>query len=290
MVHSLDACRGRPRGREHAERRRGLVAGHSRRRHRRQSGRQGGGLGAGDGQRPQSSCLGVRRDRSCVGEHQLKLAGEQRIQRESAALVWNADDADSRHGLEQLGGKVRRRSGRGRPVIEFPRPRSGHGDEFLHGLRRHRGMYDENVGRVDRKRDRREVPDGIVGRMGAQQWRDPERAAVGEQRIGIRGRTGHDLAREDAAVVDDDRLAPACGEVRPDEPRDEIVAAAGRGGDDADRLGRIVLCRCRACDAGEHGRNAQAACKSTVGHHLFLNDACGRVPLWVGTLHFLSTL
>lgn len=95
-------------------------------------------------------------------------------------------------------------------------------------------------------RDRGEVGDRVIGRVGIQELGHGVSAEGRQQRVAIGGRAG-DLRRPDTgartgAVVDDHRLAPLLAEPLGDQAREPIRAAGGRAGqNDPDRLGRPLL-------------------------------------------------
>jgi hypothetical protein len=68
----------------------------------------------------------------------------------------------------------------------------------------------------------------------------------------MRRHFGADIVAATRTILDEERLSEALAQLLGDEPRDQISAAAGRGGDqDADRSRRICLgerdTRCQSC-------------------------------------------
>ena len=62
--------------------------------------------GGGHGERLQLARLDLRRGVGEIVEHELDVAGEQRLRRRRAALVGNVDDVGAGVDLEQLAGEV----------------------------------------------------------------------------------------------------------------------------------------------------------------------------------------
>ena len=104
-----------------------------------------------------------------------------------------------------------------------------------HQHRRHRSQ----------QRNGREIVDRVVGRFGIRELVGHEGQGVDEQRVAIGRRVfrhlGADHASGAAAIVDDDLLAKHLAQVRAQNARDEIDAAARRKRrDDTNRLDRII--------------------------------------------------
>ena len=110
---------------------------------------------------------------------------------------------------------------------------------MLHGtgngqpVRAKQGEWHERLGRVerqigiDRRRDRE-----LSNRT------DDQRIAVGGLALGVDNR---ELPGRAGPVLDDDRLAQGFRELRADDPRHQVIAAAGgKSDDDPDGLARIA--------------------------------------------------
>ncbi|MCY1228792.1 hypothetical protein D9M72_411260 [compost metagenome] len=120
------------------------------------------------------------------------------------------------------------------------------GQQFLQVAHRHAGADGEQVaaGRAG-ARDRREIPDRVIGqrRRGPRVHR--QRGGIGEQqRVAVRRGAGHGLAGDDAVgagtVVDDDRLLQRRGQALGDQPCGLVGHGAGaRGQHHADGSVRV---------------------------------------------------
>jgi hypothetical protein len=102
--------------------------------------------------------------------------------------------------------------------------------------RRHRGYSDEVFGQAVRE-------------AGVQADIDRLRARHIQQRVAVRGSLGHDLRADvgpgAAAIVDEELLPEFFGELRGEQARDHVRAAARRKADNQPhRFDRIALGRC----------------------------------------------
>ena len=103
------------------------------------------------------------------------------------------------------------------PNVSLPGLRARIGDQLRHGLDRHVVGHDENIGRVDGERDRRQVFGRVVGHFLVEAWIDGE-LGVGrhQQRVAVGRGLGDAIAADVAAgagdVFDHRRLAPDCGQ------------------------------------------------------------------------------
>jgi hypothetical protein len=71
----------------------------------------------------------------------------------------------ARHGGEQPAHEVLRAAVAGRGVVDLLGLRLGQRDELLHVLRRHLGMHQQHVGRVDQLADGGEALDRVVAEV-----------------------------------------------------------------------------------------------------------------------------
>ena len=66
------------------------------------------------------------------GEHHMRLITQETDHRRSAALEGDGDDFQTRHHIEQLGGKMRRAGWCGARVVVFTRTRFDQRNQLLH--------------------------------------------------------------------------------------------------------------------------------------------------------------
>ncbi|MNC84847.1 hypothetical protein D3C83_04150 [compost metagenome] len=162
-------------------------------------------------------------------------------------------------------------------VIQPARLRSCQRDQRLHGIHRQRRVHQQDMGRHDGRRDRREIAQRVVRDPGKQRRIDGEGGVgAGEQRVAVGRRFRHDLrgdhAGTAAAVVDHHGLAELLGELRAEHARLRVVGAArGRRDQETDRPDRIVLRRlCEGSAQNDSRRKSgdRGACfNSTTTHH-----------------------
>ena len=126
----------------------------------------------------------MRRRRSGRWKHQLQFAGDQCGERGTRALVVDAHDIDLRHRPEHFRGKMVRRAGARRTVVQSARLRFGEGDKFGDGLRRQRGIDNQHIHCARDRADRREIAQHIVGRC-LNQRRRPQRVVVEQQCVAV---------------------------------------------------------------------------------------------------------
>jgi hypothetical protein len=141
-----------------------------------------------------------------------------------------------------------------RGVVQVRPLRLGVGEKFLEGVDRQHRRVDEHKQRIHRQhRHRCEIFHRVVAERHQVRIGGDVGVAAHHQRIavgrGARHRFGADAAVRADAVLDHHRLADAFGELRADDARREIGAAAGgKGDDDADGAHGIVLRRCARCE------------------------------------------
>ena len=121
----------------------------------------------------------------------------------------------------------------GRRECQRAGPRPGERDHVRNRPRRHCRIDRHDQRQLGQKDDRREILHRVVaevrikvradavGRDGVEQQRVAVRVGLGDAR-------GRDGAAGAGAIVDDDRLAERVGELRADDPRDEVGRPAGR--------------------------------------------------------------
>ncbi len=208
-------------------------------------------------QRAQAPGLDVVDDRTRRGKHQRHLPADYIGYGLTAALVIDARDVDAGHRLEQLGGEMRRRTGRTRRIVQLAGPRFGERDQLLHRLDRQRRIDHDQIRRARYQYQRREVFHRVPRQIALQKRCQPERTAGDQQRVSIGRGARHDLAQYHAArpVLDDDLLLERAGQRLRDDARGEIAVAAGAAGNETHRLGRESLRVSRCCNG-----NAQARC------------------------------
>ena len=179
-----------------------------------------------------------------IVEHELRVAGEQRLQRRRAALVGDVHHVDMRLGLEQLAGEVAGAAVAAGAERQFAGIRFGVGDQLGHGAEGCRGIDHEHVGRDRDQRDGREILDGIVGELAVQTDVDRVRGQCAfENRVAIRCALGHEIRADIAAgagpIVDDHGLAPGIRQLLPDRAGDDVERPSGRGKGTTRRMGFV---------------------------------------------------
>ena len=104
-------------------------------------------------------------------------------------------------------------------------------------------MHDEHARLPAGHRHGRKILYRIPRNLFAHERQQPHRAGVDEQRVAVALGPGNDLDRSDAAVIHDHLLAKAGRQPLREQPRDQVGAAAGFGGDHAHGLDRVILRR-----------------------------------------------
>src|SRR4030095_4429379 len=84
-----------------------------------------------DAQRPQTAGSHMWQAGSGGGKHHLDLSTQEIVDRRAAALVRNAHEIDTGHGLEQLGREMVRSACTARSIVELSGPGSGPGRRAL---------------------------------------------------------------------------------------------------------------------------------------------------------------
>ena len=171
------------------------------------------------------------------------------------ALVRHVYEARAGRLGEGLGCDVLRAAGARRRIAQRRRRAAHQREQLLHAARRHVRREHQHVRHHHDQADRLHVLQRVVGELDEVR-RDRLRGVRGdEQRMAIGRRLGGDICgdgvRGAGAVLDDERLLQAVGELVGEHARDDVGAAAGRSADhDAHRLGRVRLRERRA--AGHH--------------------------------------
>jgi hypothetical protein len=114
------------------------------------------------------------------------------------------------------------------------------------------------------QRDRREIPDRVVGQLLVEGRVDRVAARDQRDRVAVRSRPRHDFRSHDAvgarAVLDDHLLPQALAELGRDDAADRVVPAAGREQrNDPHRLRRVRLLG----DRGDGDRQQQGESRET---------------------------
>ncbi len=273
-----DHGRGRAGRREHAEPRRGLVAGHAGFGNGRHVGQLGRALGRGDGDGAQLARAHVLDGRGHVVEHDRDLVAQEVRHGRRTALVGHVLHVHLGHALEQLARQVDGTAAARRAEVDLARVGLGVGDQLLHRLERLRGVGDQQVGHVGHAGQGREVLHGIERHLPVERCIDGVRAhRAHEERVAVGGRACRHLAADVAAragtVVHHHRLAQLGAHALGDDARQDVGGAAGRERhDDGDGLARERLGGGEAGQQGAGGSGGdQAAAERGVGdgHGLF---------------------
>ena len=178
----------------------------------------------------------------------------------------NMHDVNSGHALEQLTDKMAGAARSEGGVVELSRSGPGQRHEFPHVVRGHRGMDGEDERRPHQHRDRREITQRIVGQAriygGVAAMRTATRL---QQCIAVGCRLGYGVsayapARADA-IFHDDWLPQGTRHLFSDHAGGQIVATAGREGDDEAYRAvgpslRLHRQRKQKTYGNEHSRNA----------------------------------
>ena len=194
-------------------------------------------------------------------EMHLHVAAEQRVEHLGVALERHVHQIGAGHGLEHLGGEMRRGAGARRRIVDAARLRLGVGDELLEVGHRQRRVHHQHQRDRGQLGDRREILDRVVGRL-LQAGVDRERDGGDQQGVAVGRGLGHDGGADRAAaarpVVDHGGLAPVVVHALRDQPRDRVGGAAGdERHDQVDLLAGIGLRR--AAEISAQAINAAAA-------------------------------
>ncbi len=196
----------------------------------------------------------------------LHMAGDEVEDRCAAAAI---DDMDKLRLLLRrhvFGDHVADRADARRHVFDAVRRRAHQGDQLLEALRRRGRMHHEHVGRTAEIGDVGEVAHRIepgvlrihrrrqhVGRHAGRH----QRVAVG---LAARDRLGADEPAAAGAVLDEELLPEGFAQPLREHPRQKIVGAARRiGDDDAHRLRRPLGRSDGACGASAASMKAASA-------------------------------
>ena len=224
-------------------------------------------LRGGDRERAQGPALERAGDRRRIGDRHRHLPRDHRVRRVAAALVGDVRELGAGLLLEELGRHLERRGARS--VVHAVRARLRVLHELLHRPHRERRTHAEEERERADHRHRREVARRRVRELRVGRRVHRHRAGRSHQQgVAVGRRLGDELDRDDRLrarpVLDDHRLPEALGQLRREQARDEVVAAAGRvADDDPDRLRRVVLRRRAGCEGrgrGERGEPEEHPC------------------------------
>ena len=181
-------------------------------------------------------------------ERDLDVAAEQIIDRGSSAAIGDVDDVDAGLLPQELAGKMMRRAGAGRTVMQLAGIGPGISNHIRHGLRRKLGVDREtddiragidDGGKILYRIERRTLVEIDIG--------GHHRVGAHHQRVTVGLCAGHicrgDVAADARAVVHDDGLAPCGIEPFADRARDKIAGGARRVADDDGHGPRGVILR-----------------------------------------------
>ncbi len=194
----------------------------------------------------------LRQPRNGIGEHQLHLSRDQIRHRQRCAAIGDMRQFDSGLVGEQLGDEMVGATDAGGAVIQRVRLALRQRDELGHSLDAERGVDHEDVGIGRGHADRHQVFLRIVGEFRVDARVDRDRAGLTEQqgiavRIGAFHDLGADAAIAAAAIFDHEGLAERVADFLAEDARGRVGrATGGKGHDQPDRAGRIIL-RLRDC-------------------------------------------
>jgi len=182
-------------------------------------------LRRGHGDRAHLAALDLRHRVGEVVEHELRVAGEQRLQRGRAALVGDVRDVGAGSHLEELAGEV---PGRCRclpePKLTLPGFALAKAIISRHRVTGVAAVDDQHVGRDRDQADRGEILDRSVGHLRVQARVDGvRRQRAHHHRVAVRRRLGDGVGPDVAAgaglVLHHDLLPPGfesfCARSRP---------------------------------------------------------------------------
>jgi hypothetical protein len=186
-------------------------------------------------------------------------------------------DLDSADDLEELAGKMRRRTDTGARIIELVRIGFGTRDQGGDRIDAEPGIDQNRIWRSPEFGDRREILVGIVGNFCVETGIDDVGARGDQQRVAVRLGVGHsadpDVAARSRLVLNDESTANGIAEVRSENARHGVGRAAGcKRHDDFDRAFRIArgLRPCRP----EAGHRCRAYHETGGPQNLAARSAC----------------
>ena len=160
------------------------------------------------------------------------MAGQQIGDAGSRTLVRYMQHVQLGQHQEQFHRQMRAGADAGRGKIDLPGPRFREGDELLQVARRQRRVNHQHVGQRNRLRDRRQILQRVIGHFFVHRRIDRQRADTHQQRVAVRGCARHGFAADHGArarpVFDDDLLAEELRQLRRDDARRDVGAAARR--------------------------------------------------------------
>ena len=110
------------------------------------------------------------------------------------------------------------------------------GNQFGHVFGRHRGMHYQHIGGGTDHGDGHQILGGVIGQIGKQRRRHHEGRRHQHDGVTVGGRLRRDRGANSAAragaIIDQHRLAHRFGHLLRQQARNDVVAAAGRIGDD----------------------------------------------------------
>ncbi len=166
-------------------------------------------------------------------KHQRDLAANDVDDRRPAAFVRHVQKLDARHLVEHLAGEMREIADARRRVRDLARSSPREIDELRYRARgkRRRGNHDQAAG-GEKTGDWREVGQCVVRQLAVDVRIAGVAAGSHQQRVTIRRRARHRLAREHAiragAIVGHDLLAENYAQPRGQNARDRVRSAARR--------------------------------------------------------------
>ena len=168
---------------------------------------------------------------------------------------------------QQLRAQMRSTTRAAGTVTDKTRLGLGQRDQFLHVVHAKRRMRGINKGLGRHLCDGREVFFRVIRQLGVQRGRIGKAKAAQPHGVAIRVCLGHEVrahnATTAAAVVDHHRLPQVFGEIKADQPADDVRAATGcEGNDQTDRFVGIVggvLCECGWSQCNRHTQRNQSA-------------------------------
>jgi len=220
--------------------------------------------------------------RCCVDEHreekELHVSREQSRHARRGALVGHVNDVDAGPPPQRLAEQVTGGPGADRAVVELAGMRAREGDELVDRSRRHGRAHHQHDGHAREERDRREILERIVGKLGVEVGTDGEVGGGAERdgvAVGSRLRQARepDRAVRTGHVLDHYRLAER--RMLREGPAQNIAAACRKRDDEPNRSCGVVLRLDRSAGRQQSQGERREDTKAKPVHDFFPISAIG---------------